>query len=310
MMGRGHWSKYWAAGVMVLAFAVGCSGDKNQNLVLGLIRPSLDHLPYQLARLADHPDLAGIEIRYFTSGWETSEALAAGRLDAAILPFTYAWTAVSRGLPVRIVSFLERESDGIVARRNIGSLDDLDGKRIGVLRASTIEILAVMALDDRGLSAELVPLRGPAEMVAALRAGDVDALSFYVPPILTLGEQFHVVYWYGEDHPGHPCCDLVVYAPAARKKEAALSRLRQALAAATAQVETEDWQAGAAAAAVDLYNLPPHVADAALARLRFGMGREASGREFQLRAASVMRDLGYLDVVPDTSDVYLPLARR
>lgn len=264
-------------------------------------------MPYQMARLAADPDLAGVEVRYFASGWETSEALAAGRLDAAILPFTYAWIAVSRGLPVRIASFFERESDGIVARRTIATLADLQGKRIGVLRASTLEVLAVMALRARSLQAELVPLRGPAEMAAALQAGDVDALSFYVPPILALGEEFHVLHWFGDDHPGHPCCDLVVYEPSLEFKRPALVRLQAALARAAARVACDAGAGGAPAADIagDLYGLSPQLAAAALTRTRFALGREASGRAFELEAAAVMRELGHLNTVPDTSDVYL-----
>ncbi len=309
MMGRERRSVLFGA-LAALMLAAGCGRGDSDGLVLGLIKPSLDHLPFQIARLAGDPGLTGVEVRYFTSGWEASEALAAGRLDAAILPFTYAWTAAARGLPVRTASFLERESDGLVARREIATLADLHGKRIGVLRASTLEVLAVMALRDRGLEAELVPLRGPAEMAAALRAGDVDALSFYVPPILALGEPYHVVHWYGDDHPGHPCCDLVVHAPSIERKTAALGRLRDALASASARLAQDDDPARTVAAAAEFYNLPPHLAAAALARLRFAPGREEAGRAFQVRAASVMRDLGYLETVPDTNDVYLRTPRR
>jgi ABC-type nitrate/sulfonate/bicarbonate transport system substrate-binding protein len=295
--------------LIALLLGSGCGGNRDQELQLGLIRPSLDHLPFQLAAAAEDPRLTAVAVRYFTSGWEASEALAAGRIDAAILPFTYAWTAVSRGLPVRSVGFFERESDGIVARREFSSLADLAGRRIGVLRASTLEVLAVMALQQRGLSAELVPLRSPSEMVAALRGGDVEALSFYVPPILDLGDRFHVVHWFGDDFPDHPCCDLVVHATAAERKPAALAGLRAVLAEAAVRVHDDPEHAGALAA--DFYNLPPHLAAAALARTRFGLGREESGRVFQMRAAAVMRDLGHLETIPDTSEVYhAPLDRR
>ncbi len=286
----------------------GCGRGDDDTLVLGLIRPSLDYLPYQLATLDDDPDLAGVTVHYFSSGWEVGEALAAGRLDAAILPFTYAWTAASRGLPVRSVGFLERESDGIVAPRSVTSLEDLAGRRIGVLRASTLEVLAVLSLRDRGLEAELVPLRGPSEMVAALRAGDVDALSLYVPPILSVGDEYHVVHWFGDDFPGHPCCDLVVHERRVRNKTEALRRLRGAVARAAVRLHADHDRAVSLAAA--RYSLPPHLAEAALARTRFELGREEQGRLFQRRAAEVMRELGYLDQVPDTSDVYLPLRGR
>ncbi len=286
----------------------GCGGGDDEVVRLGLIRPSLNHLPYDLAALADDPSLAAVEVTYFASGWEANEALAAGRLDAAILPFTYAWADVDRGLPVKVVGFLERESDGIVARREFASLDDLAGRRIGVLRASTLEVLAVMALSDRRIEAELVPFRTPAEMTAALQSGEVDALSFYVPPILALGDEVHVLHWYSDDHPMHPCCDLAVHTGNAPRKREALSRLRAALAIAAVRIESD--REAAATLAGRTFGLTPTVAARSLARQRFLLGRELEGRKFELRAARVMRELGYLESIPDTGDVYLDLERR
>ena len=296
-------------GFTILAFLLaGCGGTDDETLVLGLIKPSLDHLPYDFVELADDPVLAGVSVRSFSSGWEANEALAAGKVDAAILPFTYAWTDVDRGLPVKIVGFLERESDGIVARREFATLADLAGRRIGVLRASTLEVLAVMALQDRGIEAELVPLRSPAEMAAALQAGEVDALSFYVPPILGFGDDYHVVHWYGDDHPGHPCCDLAVHTPAAARKREALDRLRTALAVAATRLESDRDRAVSATA--EIFALSPDLSTRALERLRFHAGREETGRRFELAAARVMHELGYLEAIPDTTDVYLQFPER
>jgi len=286
---------------MVLGTA-GC-GQDDGGFVLGVIEPSLNHLPYDLAAVAADPGLAGVQVRRFASGWEANEALVAGRIDAAILPFTYAWSDVAQGLPVRVAGFLERESDGIVTRNRITSLGDLEGRRIGVLRASTLEILAVMALAERGIAAELVPLRTPSEMTAALTAGDVDALSFYVPPILTLGDEFHVIHWYGDDHPDHPCCNLAVNTDRLTGRREQLKRLQAALAVAALRAESE--RDRAVALASERFGLAAPTAREALARLRFRPGREAAGRAFEQRAAAVMHELGYLAMVPDTSDVYL-----
>jgi len=295
-------------GVLVVVAAcsgalVGC-GEQEEGQVLRVIEPSLNHLPYDLAAVMDDPGLAGVEVRRFASGWEANEALVAGRIDAAILPFTYAWSDVAQGLPVRVAGFLERESDGIVTRREITTLEELAGRRIGVLRASTLEVLAAMALHARGIAAELVPLRSPSEMAAALRRGDVDALSFYVPPILELGDRFHVIHWYGDDHPDHPCCNLAVHGGRVAGKRAELARLQAALAVAALRAESDRDQAAQLAAR--RFGLSEDTAREALARLRFRPGREEAGRNFELQAARTMRRLGYLATIPDTADVYLP----
>ena len=202
---------------------------QEEKLVIGIIKPSLNHLPLDMALKFGYLDESGFEIKTFSSGWETNEALTAGQIDAAILPFTYIWTDVSQGKPVKIISFLERESDGIITRGDIDSLAELDHKRIGLLRSSTLDLFWENLADDRDLEFEPHYFRTPMDMVAALRSNNVDALSFYIPSIYKIGEDFNIIHWYGEDYPSHPCCDLAVNTTILDTKSAKIKKLVHAL---------------------------------------------------------------------------------
>lgn len=274
-----------------LLAACGDSADTGP-LRVGLIRPSLDYLPYVLATELGGADASAYSVTEFASGWEANEALAAGKVDVAILPFTYVWADVAAGLPVRTVSFLERESDGIAARRPVSSLADLAGRRIGVLRASTLDVLAGAALADAGITAELVPLRGPTELVAALRGGDVDAVSLYVPPLLGLGEEFPVVHWFGEADPGHPCCNVAAHADALRDRPAQVAAFVALLERGVALLAERPQESAAVAAA--RWQLAPGAVDGALAHMRFQTGLDDAGRAFEARMAAAMLARGYL----------------
>ena len=171
--------------IVILLITIGCSYKDKNRLIIGIIKPSLNHLPFDLGMAKGILDNDQYVIKEFASGWETNEALISGKIDVAIMPFTYTWLDVSNGHKVRIISFFERESDGIIARPGISKLDQMNGMRIGVLRASTLDIFAEFVSQDHYINMEFVYFRTPMDMAAALQSGEVDALSFYVPSIFS-----------------------------------------------------------------------------------------------------------------------------
>ncbi len=198
--------------MMLLIFVlvlVSCQkpGDK---LVIGIIKPSIDHLPLSYGIANGTIDRARYELISFSSGWELQEAIIAGRTDIAIMPFTYAWNAASKGYPIRTVSFFERETDGIVTSAAITKTSDLDGRKIGILRASTLDILMQDFARMNNIDYEAISFRTPNEMIAALTSGVVDAIVVYVPLIQKLDDKYHVIHWFGSSYPAHPCCDISV----------------------------------------------------------------------------------------------------
>lgn len=285
--------------VIVLVFA-GCQQAKAP-LVIGLIKPSMNHVPVSLAKELGY--LPNADIRWFNSGWELNEAVAAHAVDLAVMPFTYAWTDVAAGKDVQVVSFLERESDGVITSRDITSVEQLDGRIIGVLRASTLDGFAELMARNYGIAPELVYFRTPMDMAAALQAGQVDALSYYIPSILKLdAARFHVIHWYGEDRPMHPCCDLVSHESALKAKSEAISEARFAIEQAIAYMEShpgklEDFL-------VQTFALDPAIAQQSLQHIAWRTGLEDAGRRCEAELYNILLDKEYTTSEVDADRVY------
>jgi ABC-type nitrate/sulfonate/bicarbonate transport system substrate-binding protein len=285
--------------IFVLVFA-GCQQAKAP-LVIGLIKPSMNHVPVSLAKELGY--LPNADIRWFNSGWELNEAMAAHAVDLAVMPFTYAWTDVAAGKDVQIVSFLERESDGVITTREITSVEQLDGCKIGVLRASTLDGFAELMALKYGIAPELVYFRTPMDMAAALQAGQVDALSYYIPSILKLdASRFHVIHWYGEDQPMHPCCDLVSHASALKTKSEAIEQAQGAIEQAVAYmqshpVELENFL-------VKTFALDPTIARQSLQHIAWRTGLEDAGRRCEAELYNILLDKEYTTSEVDADDVY------
>lgn len=284
-----------------LILVLACSSDKDR-LVIGLIRPSTDHLPVGIAIEMELLNPQDYLIRFFSSGWEVNEALINGNIDLAVMPFTYAWTGVSRGYQVRTISFFELESDGIIAHKNINSVAELDGRRLGVLRASTLEIFAEMLNDKYEIEMKLVYFRTPMEMAAALTGGSVDALSFYVPAIFKFSGDFHVISWYSDYFPLHTCCDIVAGVDAIEKKE---EKIRAFLEAVTVSSEAVNNRERTVVEYMKKnYQLTKDEAEKTLEHTKFKLGLSDEDMSFQLKIASKMYELGYLDIIPGVDDVF------
>jgi ABC-type nitrate/sulfonate/bicarbonate transport system substrate-binding protein len=294
--------------LVLVVFFFGCS-TRNDTLRIGIIKPSTDHLPLQFAFHIDELTKADYTVYEFKSGWETNEALIAGKIDLAIMPFTYAWKGVSMNKPVKIVSFFERESDGIIARKDLKTIQDLQGKKLGVLRASTLDIFAKMLLTELNIEMEFVYLRTPMDMSAALTKGEVDALSFYVPSIFQFDEdKFHIITWYGEHYPNHPCCDLVVNDKAIETKAEKLQILLAGLDKSSNLLNENPMLA--AEAIVEIFGIPQNQARRTIHRTKFVMGLTDEGKLFEKQTADMMLKLNYLTNPVQMEDVYYQLKKK
>ena len=289
---------------ILLIYIVGCD-SKDNRLIIGIIKPSLNHFPLDFAFSSGYLNRENYIIKNFSSGWETNEALVAGRIDVAILPFTYIWTDISQGKEVKIISFLERESDGIIARKDIIKIQDLDGKKIGVLRASTLDIFAEIMADDYNISLELVYFRTPMDMAAALQAGEVDALSFYVPSIFRFNENFKIIYWFGEDYPLHTCCDLAVNSRKIKFKKEDLRQLNEGLNKSCKEINNhpeivyEEIES--------LFNLNRDEVVQSLQNTKYQMGLEEKDKIFEYKIIQKMIEKHYIENEVKIKDVYFEI---
>ncbi len=289
------------AAVVVSLLLFSCGKDDNR-INIGVIAPSTDWLPLAYGLEQNIIDSEAINIRYFSSGWEVNEAISAGRLDMAIMPFTYAWKNVSEGKDVRIISFFERESDGIVTRENITELKQLDGKKIGVLRASTLDVFVHIVSEKYGFEPQIEYFRTPTEMVTALERGLVDALSFYVPQIFRIRDGFNPIYWYGEDYNYHPCCDIVATQQAIDGKRYMISELMKELLASIDSMDKN--RSKAIYTMKKQFSLSEEEAEKTLKHTGFQISLDDKGKKFELMVAEKMHELGYLRRLPTAEEVF------
>lgn len=287
--------------VLISLILIGCS-TQDGSLRIGIISPSVDHLPLTFGMDNGKISQAELKIRHFTSGWEVNEALVAGKIDVAILPFTYVWLNIASGYDVKTISFFERESDGIIASKDIKSPEDLHGRKIGVLRSSTLDILAEDLLSRLDISAELVYLRTPSEMAAALTKGDVDALSYYVPSIFKFDERFHILYWYSDAYPAHPCCNIAANAAAIEDKSEALYKLLEELQATIDMMEHNQDEVLDFTTAY--FGLSKQEAEKTLKNTRFVMGLDEDSIQFEEKMIRIMYQKDYISKKVDRDEVY------
>ena len=277
--------------LLLFALLFGCTNSKKDKLIIGIIKPSLNHLTFDFGLATDFLNRDDFVIKNFASGWETNEALISGKIDVAILPFTYAWLDVSNGKKVKIISFLERESDGIIANPSIKTLDQLQGKKLGVLRASTLDIFAELMTEERNLDMEFIYFRTPMDMATALKTGEVDALSFYVPSIFKFNSDYNIVHWYGDDYPLHTCCNITATENAINSKSEMIKKFLIGLSTATDELNKSPDTAYKAVE--EFYELYPPYSKQSLYHTKYVMGLDENMKEFEMKTYNKMIEKGY-----------------
>jgi ABC-type nitrate/sulfonate/bicarbonate transport system substrate-binding protein len=297
-------SRWFLCFTLLLGLPACRSRKVESKLEVGIIAPAFNYLPLKVAETDGRLKGLGVSYQRFNSGWELGEALVAGKLDVAIIPFTYVVTAVARGSDIRIVACLEHEDDGIIARPGIKQLEDLDGRAIGCLKASTIELLLRRTLDARGIKARIVYFSSPMEMWSALERGDVDALSYYVPGIIKAdGKIGRILHWYSNAWAMHPCCDIAVHTGRIRNKWPAVRQLIAAIEAGSHSIARDTVRA--CYIAVQTWGLTDSVALQSLRHTPFRVSLTEQETAFELNTATLMNQLGYIPKMVNPDQLYL-----
>ncbi len=289
--------------IFLMIFLFSCSSKKEDKLIVGLIKPSLNHLPFDFGLEIGTLAKQNYIIKYFSSGWETNEALVSEKIDVAIMPFTYIWTDISKGKKVKIISFFERESDGIICKKQIKNISDLDGKKIGVLRASTLDVFAEMFAEDNNIEMELVYLRTPMDMAAALQVEEVDALSFYVPSIFKFDDNFKIIYWYSDDFPLHPCCDIAATEYALQTKLPLIKKFLTGLRKSISEMDKTPEMA--IKTACTLFSISRENSIKSLKHTKYLMNLDEEDQAFERKAIDKMIEKNYIET--KVKDVYFKI---
>lgn len=127
----------------------------------------------------------GVEIKYFPSGGDLMAAFVGGSVQLGSAGATPTTTLRSRPYPVKIVARVSDISGAqqLIVKRDVKALDELYGKKIGLLRGTASEALFNSIVKGYGFDPKKVELigMGPTEMLEGFVRGTVDAVCLWEP---------------------------------------------------------------------------------------------------------------------------------
>jgi len=217
------------------------------------------------------------------------------QIDLAILPFTYIWTAKSKGYKIMTVSSFERETDALMTAKNITQLSQLNNKKVGVLRASSLEVLVIDLAKKTNLNFEIVAFRTPNEMIEALRQNQIQAISLYEPLVQKLSDEFHIIKWFSEFYPEHTCCNLASTEIFLTNNN--IEDLIEKFHYTFEFIKTNNYdflQYG-----VKKFNFSQEQMKNALQHTKYSLEMRDIDKEFELKMINIFLDLGYISNIPE-----------
>jgi taurine transport system substrate-binding protein len=120
-----------------------------------------------------------VEWVQFPSGAAALTSIAAKQVDISRLGSTPTVAAMSRKLPIEMIAIsgVIATSERLIAKRGIGSVAELKGKRVAYPPGSTAHYALMAALKVNNVAPNQVTLLAltPTDMVAAWKRGDIDA---------------------------------------------------------------------------------------------------------------------------------------
>lgn len=289
--------------IFVLLSLTACTKSQNK-LRIGIIKPSIDHLPLSYAVSQNLINKQDNELIYFNSGWEVQEALVNKKLDVAILPFTFIWTAKAKGYPIKTISCLERETDGIITDSTIKTLFDLNNKKIGILKASTLDAFINNLAQRKKINITPVYFRTPGELVAALQSKEVNAIVTYVPIIQKLSNKYRVLYWFSQDNPEHPCCNLACTDDALQKNKLQIKRLMITLNKVVNEINNQKSNPLLLKFIEQTYKLDETKANEALKHTVFKLKIKPKDIQFEYNTMKTFLQMQYIPKLPNPEDIY------
>lgn len=127
----------------------------------------------------------------FVNGPNQIQAMSAGELDIGYIGPGALWMPASGRAKVVVLDSLSY-ADTIIARpSDVGSLQELQGKRVGAPEGTSGEMVLNLALERAGLTKddiEFVPMQ-PDTVVSTFISGDIDAAAPFPPGANTILEQ-------------------------------------------------------------------------------------------------------------------------
>jgi NitT/TauT family transport system substrate-binding protein len=177
------------------------------------------------------------ELKIFSSGGAASQSLAAGDIDLSASGQYAVVNGAAAGTSVDVLARLSTADRqvGLVANESISSIDDLEGKKIGVQEGSTAALYAIILQKKAGVEFTLENI-GNDQIIAAFLNGQVDAIVTWQPNVDRAVEAVkgsHILAFSGDDD----VMPLVTYLVASTKfsaDDAAVEAAVKAIAEASA----------------------------------------------------------------------------
>ncbi len=172
-------------------------------------------------------------------------AIASGRVDFSVTPFTNVMTAFANGADIKVVAGSGINGLFLVGKPEIASIADLKGKKVGTFQSDTLEMLLYTALQENGLSykdLEVVYFTSGAEMMDAFATGRVQAITHVEPYATQAVQKFGGKklasgkdIWKGD----HPDCVLTVSGKVLKENPTLVKGVIHAMLRAQLRIETD-----------------------------------------------------------------------
>ncbi|TCT09652.1 ABC transporter substrate-binding protein [Paralcaligenes ureilyticus] len=126
-----------------------------------------------------------VTVKYFPSGGDLMSAFVGGSIQYGSAGTIPVLTIRSRPFPLKVIAQMSDISGAqqLIVKKTVSNLDELRGKKIGLLRGTASEALydsIVSAYKFNSGSATLINM-GPTDMITAFVHGDVDAVALWEP---------------------------------------------------------------------------------------------------------------------------------
>lgn len=289
--------------LLLAALLTGCGQKPAGPIQIG-VRTANDHVPFYIA---DREGLYGdleVDVHLIPSNTEIIEALQRGDFQMGAVPATTAIAAISHGVQLRIVAMTGRGGDGLLVRQDSGiaTWEDLRGRKIATIKASILDVLLRLALEENGLDPEkdvtLVYFQKLGDMISALKTGQVDASSNTEPFMTDAVRQGwgHILGYYTEQWPDHPCCVVLAREDFIREHPHEVERILGAHVEAVERANN-DLRYTAEVIVEYLEAFDPDLVEASLARDKMLVDYTLSVQEIS-RMAQIMYEQGLLDADP------------
>jgi len=251
-------------------------------------------------------DGLGIDFVVTPSNADIATLFGSGQVEASLIPYSNFMTLYDAGAPVKIVAGGGVQGCVVVAQPGITSAAALRGKTLGTFQADTLEVLPYDYLKKAGLSFADVKVKyfgTSPELAQAFIGGALDSMC-HIEPYATQALKARPgsvkltdgIDLYG---PGYTDCVLAVRTQLLTEKPQAVKALIKALM--TAQQQAEQDRPAAVKATVGTYYKASYddVLDASTKQPNVVDQRGRT--DFILGRAQVLKDLGYIKKLPDSS---------